>query len=65
MNLIKCAQDNHCFDHHHKKKEISTALVVIDDPQQCIEEKCPNEWAACQKDSKCIPALEDCEKKCG
>jgi hypothetical protein len=30
------------------------------DPQKCIEEKCPNEWAACQKDPKCIPALQDC-----
>ena len=37
----------------------------VADPQQCIEEKCPNQWAACQKDSKCIPALQDCEKKCG
>jgi hypothetical protein len=35
------------------------------DPQQCIEEKCPNEWAACQKDPKCIPALQDCQQKCG
>ena len=37
----------------------------VADPQQCIEEKCPNEWAACQKDSKCPAALQDCEKKCG
>ena len=35
------------------------------DPQQCIEEKCPSQWADCQKDSKCAPALQDCEKKCG
>ena len=35
------------------------------DPQQCVEQKCPNEWAACQKDSKCIPALDSCQKKCG
>lgn len=38
---------------------------MVADPQQCIEEKCPNQWAACQKDPKCIPALQDCEKKCG
>lgn len=38
--------------------------VANADPQQCIEEKCPNEWAACQKDPKCVPALEDCQKKC-
>ena len=37
----------------------------VADPQQCIEEKCPTQWAACQKDPKCIPALQDCEKKCG
>ena len=42
----------------------SNALVLTD-PQQCIEEKCPKEWDACQKDSKCIPTLQDCEKKCG
>jgi len=34
-------------------------------PQECIEAKCPNQWAACQKDSKCVPALQECEKKCG
>ena len=37
----------------------------IEDPQQCIEEKCPKQWAACQKDSKCVPALQDCQNKCG
>ena len=44
--------------------QVSTA-VALADPQQCIEEKCPNQWAACQKDPKCVPALQDCEKKCG
>ena len=44
--------------------ETTTALATVD-PQKCIEEKCPKEWDACQKDSKCIPALQDCEKKCG
>jgi hypothetical protein len=45
-------------------EETSTA-VALADPQQCIEEKCPTQWAACQKDAKCVPALQDCEKKCG
>lgn len=39
--------------------------IALTDPQKCIEEKCPNQWAACQKDPKCIPALQDCQKKCG
>ena len=39
--------------------------MAIATPQQCIEEKCPKEWDACKKDSKCPPALQDCEKKCG
>ena len=44
--------------------KVSTA-VVLKDPQQCIEEKCPDQWAVCQKDPKCQPALDDCMKKCG
>jgi hypothetical protein len=59
-NLWKCIVDNNCLS----AVESSTAVAVAD-PQQCIEEKCPNQWAACQKDAKCIPALQDCEKKCG
>jgi hypothetical protein len=43
--------------------QIDTYLNV--DPQQCIEEKCPTQWANCQKDPKCVPALQDCQKKCG
>ena len=31
--------------------------MMIADPQQCIEEKCPDQWAACQKDAKCAPTL--------
>ena len=43
-----------------------TITTKIDNsPQQCIEQKCPSQWAACQKDPKCIPALDDCNKKCG
>ena len=34
-------------------------------PQECIEEKCPNEWKACVDDPKCQPAIQDCQKKCG
>ena len=54
----QCIVDNNCFD------SVSTA-VAVQDPQQCIEEKCPTQWAACQKDPKCKPALDDCDKKCG
>ena len=35
------------------------------DPEECVKEKCPNEYAACQKDPKCVPTLQECEKKCG
>ena len=38
---------------------------MLADPQQCIEEKCPKEYAECVKDSKCQPALDSCLKKCG
>ncbi len=60
QNYFSCIIKNDCLN----KLEESTAIAVAD-PQQCIEEKCPTQWAACQKDSKCIPALQDCEKKCG
>ena len=60
QNYFACIIKNDCLN----KLEESTAVAVAD-PQQCIEEKCPTQWAACQKDSKCIPALQDCEKKCG
>jgi hypothetical protein len=59
-DYVKCIVDNKCLE----SETISTAVAVAD-PQQCIEEKCPDQWAACQKDSKCVPALQDCEKKCG
>jgi hypothetical protein len=55
--LWKCIIDNKCLD------QVTTA-VALADRQQCIEDKCPTQWAACQKDPKCIPALQDCEKKC-
>ena len=64
IDVAKCAQANNCMP-AVELKEISTEVVEIGDPQSCIEEKCPNQWAACQKDSKCVPALQDCEKKCG
>ena len=47
------------------KMQVNQNALMVADPQQCIEEKCPNEWAACQKDAKCIPALQDCQRKCG
>jgi hypothetical protein len=43
----------------------ASAAVAVWDPQQCIEEKCPTQWAACQADPKCVPALQECDKKCG
>ena len=52
------------YDCGNKVDLVSTA-VALKDPQQCIEEKCPTQWAACQKDTKCQPALDDCMKKCG
>nr|BAJ95050.1 predicted protein [Hordeum vulgare subsp. vulgare] len=60
IDVAKCAQANGC-----NGMTLSTEVALIADPQQCIEEKCPNQWAACQKDPKCVPALQDCEKKCG
>lgn len=37
----------------------------LEDSKQCIIEKCPTQWAACEKDAKCDPALLECQKKCG
>ena len=62
--VAKCAAANGCLSQPEPEPETSTALMLAD-PQQCIEEKCPNQWAACQKDSKCVPTLQECEKKCG
>ena len=56
---IKCIVDHDCMN------QVESTAVAVRDPQQCIEEKCPNEWAACQKNPKCVPDLQDCEKKCG
>jgi hypothetical protein len=63
IDLAKCAQANGCLGVVPEVQ--STAVALSADPQQCIEEKCPTQWAACQKDPKCIPALQDCEAKCG
>ena len=43
--------------------KIDTAYV--NDPIDCIKQKCPNQYATCEKDPKCVPALQECEKKCG
>jgi hypothetical protein len=59
IDVAKCAQAQGC-----DKAKVETA-VAIATPQDCIEQKCPTQWAACQKDPKCKPALDDCEKKCG
>jgi hypothetical protein len=61
-DYFKCIVDNKCYE---AKEEQSTAVATFADIQQCIEEKCPNQYAACQKDPKCLPALQDCQKKCG
>ena len=37
----------------------------VGDIVDCIKEKCPTQYAACTKDPKCMPALQDCQKKCG
>ena len=55
----KCILDNDCLN------KVETAVAIVADPQQCIEEKCPKQWAACQKDSKCVPTLQKCQSKCG
>ena len=41
------------------------AEEVDADPIPCIQEKCPTQYANCVKDPKCVPALQDCNKKCG
>ena len=55
----KCVVDNDCLN------AVEKAVATIADPQACIEAKCPNQWAACQKDSKCVPTLQKCQSKCG
>ena len=39
-------------------------IEIITDPTQCIQEKCPSQYAACQNDSKCPTTLQNCESKC-
>ena len=70
VDVAKCADANKCLGIIPESNADlgivpESTAVAIADPQQCIEEKCPTQWAACQKDSKCVPALQDCEKKCG
>ena len=55
----KCVVDNDCLN------QVESKSIALRDPQKCIEEKCPNEWKACQNDKNCVPTLEDCQKKCG
>ena len=45
-------------------QKISTELVSVQYPTDCMKEKCPNELDACMKDPKCVPAIHDCEDKC-
>ena len=58
-------------------KKILTLLAVVliasafkmendvSDPIPCIKEKCPNEWAVCEKDPSCPDLLKKCSEKCG
>ena len=48
-----------------KMENASKDIAIIGDPTQCIKDKCPTQYEACQKDSKCLSVLQDCEKKCG
>jgi hypothetical protein len=47
------------------REEASTALVLPSDPIDCVKEKCPKEYEACEADKKCLPTIEECQKKCG
>ena len=51
----KCIIDNDCLNQ----------VTKVSDPVDCVKEKCPNEYNACVKDSKCEPTLDKCNKKCG
>lgn len=69
IDVAKCAAANHCMSSVEapvEVEEVSTAVaVIVGDPTECIKEHCPSQYEHCQKDSKCLPALQDCEKKCG
>ncbi|CAD8060510.1 unnamed protein product [Paramecium sonneborni] len=42
------------------------ALTYTADPEQCLKEKCPNEYAACQKEVfGCASAAMKCKNQCG
>ncbi len=74
---FNCVVDHDCMDkveskvithkrkHHEKHGHKRTDLVTINDPETCMKEKCPNQYAACQKDSKCPGVLQKCQNKCG
>jgi hypothetical protein len=38
--------------------KIDPVSLSLNDPIPCIEQKCPTQYAACQKDPKCLPALD-------
>ena len=65
INVAKCAQANHCLELEVKLEAVSKAVAIITDPIDCVKEKCPNEYQKCVDDPKCIPAIQDCQKKCG
>ena len=53
----KCVLDNDCLN--------KVTAVAVKDPLPCIKEKCPNEWAVCEKDPACPDLLQKCSDKCG
>ena len=64
VNVAKCAAANNCLGEpapemkkpkHHE--EMSSALVLNDDPTQCLKDKCPSQYDSCVADSKCLPAI--------
>ena len=52
----QCIVDNDCMNK-------VTALVPVNDPVQCMKDKCPKEYAKC--DDTCMKILKDCSDKCG
>lgn len=41
-----------------------SSTITREDPTQCISQQCPNQFDACQKNSKCSTDAYDCYDKC-
>lgn len=63
--LLRLNNYNNLLFYMFKIGVLLILFVIAYSDLRCTEEKCPVEWGTCQRDEKCRPTLQSCQKMCG